>query len=73
MADSYIRCRNRGKMLVVPVLTLNNTHENILIFNFHRREIERFEPHGKLTEGDVESKKVDESVRKKIFDTRGIH
>tara|TARA_R110001606_G_scaffold102242_1_gene224483 strand:+ start:46 stop:681 length:636 start_codon:yes stop_codon:yes gene_type:complete len=55
-------------MLVIPVQTLSNTHENILIFNFHRREIERFEPHGKLTNRDEKSKKVDESIQKKIVD-----
>lgn len=44
IVKDLIRCRKRGKMLVLPIGT--NTHQNNLIFNHIRNEVERFEPHG---------------------------
>ncbi len=42
--EAVARCAKRGKMLCVPVK--RSGHANMLIFNFHRKEVERFEPHG---------------------------
>lgn len=41
---AVVRCAKRGKMLCIPVK--RSGHANMLIFNFHRKEVERFEPHG---------------------------
>jgi len=50
---TYQKCREMGKVLIVPLKILptdqHNGHENILIFNTVRNEVERFEPHGSQT------------------------
>lgn len=58
--DSYIRCKNRNKMLVIPLLLPG--HQNLLVFNYHRDEVERFEPHGKR--GDTKGSLTDNYIKK---------
>lgn len=50
--NEYEKCKSKGKMLVIPLtLYYIGGHTNMLIFNFHRNELERFEPHGYKTSG----------------------
>lgn len=44
VAKAIIRCMKRKKMLAVPVFFKG--HANMLTFNYHRGEVERFEPKG---------------------------
>jgi len=69
IASSYLRCKKRGKMLVLYLLVDGGGHANIIIFNYHRNEVERFEPHGSETRlKGVDSKKVDMSIKKRLVD-----
>lgn len=45
----YLRCKQKNKMLVIPLSVLSGRHSNVLIFNPFRNEVERFEPHGGTT------------------------
>ena len=51
--ETYKKCKEMGKVLIVPLKILPTDqrigHENILIFNTVRNEVERFEPHGSQT------------------------
>jgi hypothetical protein len=50
IVDDYIRCKKKGKMILIPVglkPSQSTGHANMLILNYHRNEIELFEPHGK--------------------------
>jgi len=68
IASSYLRCKRRGKMLVL-YLSVNDRHANIMIFNYHRNEVERFEPHGKRTGiRGVDSDRIDSSIKKRLVD-----
>ena len=51
LIKAYKRCKEKGKILVVLVNLKRATdaHRNLLIFNYHRNEVERFEPHGAKT------------------------
>ncbi len=44
VANAVVRCAKRKKMLCVPVFF--NGHANMCVFNFHRGEVERYEPNG---------------------------
>lgn len=44
VAKAIIRCMKRKKLLAVPVYF--SGHANMLTFNYHRGEVERFEPNG---------------------------
>ena len=44
IASSVVRCMKREKILCVPVYFTG--HANMLIFNYHRGEVERYEPNG---------------------------
>jgi len=71
IANSYLRCKKRNKMLVIP-LNLNTKkrggHQNMLIFNYHRKEVERFEPHGSKTRWkEVDSSKIDKSLIRRVI------
>jgi len=48
IAKAYLRCKKRGKMLVL-LLDLPG-HQNLIILNYHRNELERFEPVGEQLE-----------------------
>ena len=79
IATSYMRCKKRKKMLVMLLLVDDGTHANMLIFNYHRNEIERFEPHGKETGNDagdvdlVESIEIDKSIQKLLVNRINKH
>ena len=50
IVDDYIRCKKKGKMILIPIglkPSQSTGHANMLILNYHRNEIELFEPHGK--------------------------
>ena len=47
IAEGIVRCKKRGKVVAVAYILQN--HFNLLIFNYHRNEVERFEPHGGAT------------------------
>ena len=45
IVDGYIRCKKHGKILVVFLAIKYNAkarHANMLIFNYHRNEIKKF-------------------------------
>ena len=65
ITNAYLRCKKRKKMLVLPFSLPG--HSNIIIFNFHRKEIERFEPHGKQTGSrKIDSGKINKSLDKDL-------
>ena len=52
IAKAYLRCKKRNKMLVFDIGLrrydpVPDAHSNALIFNYHRNEIELFEPWGR--------------------------
>lgn len=49
IAKRYLECKKHKKALAIPIafqFDNGGAHANILIFNFERNELERFEPHG---------------------------
>lgn len=44
-------CKAKGKVLVLPytIKTKSSFHANILLFNYHLKTLERYEPHGSRT------------------------
>jgi len=66
IAEAIVRCKKRGKVVAVAYILQN--HFNLLLFNYHRNEVERFEPHGGATGGRLGSKagtkKVDGNMDK---------
>jgi hypothetical protein len=66
ISNAYTKCIETKKLLIIP-LTLNHSHANIVIFNPFRKEVERFEPHGKKTGSrNINSEKIDESLVKMV-------
>jgi len=66
---SYERCKKKGHILVIPFVigTGNSRHANMIIINYHRNEIERFEPHGQKTGSrHIDSEKIDKDIDKKL-------
>jgi hypothetical protein len=49
--NSYERCKKEGKILIIPISLKHRKggHRNLLVLNYHRKEAERFEPHGAKT------------------------
>lgn len=68
---AYEKCKKKNKILVIPITidTGKTLHANMLIINFHRNEVERFEPHGRQTiiQG-VHSIKIDKSISSLLVD-----
>lgn len=46
IAEAVVRCYKRGKIVALPLDMLGGKHRNMLIFNYHREEVEHYEPHG---------------------------
>jgi len=69
IASSYLKCMKNKKMLIIPLI-VGGFHQNMLIFNFHRNEVERFEPHGKVTSAGYlsNSKELDKNIKEKLID-----
>lgn len=64
--SSYKRCKKREKILVIPMSVIRG-HANMIIINYHRNEIERFEPHGDRTgHWKVDSGAIDKSIEKSL-------
>jgi len=67
----YKKCKKEGKILVL-LLTLSGKgsgHQNMLIFNYHRNEVERFEPHGSRTGSYYwNSEEIDKQIYTNIVD-----
>lgn len=65
LAEAFLRCRSRNKLLVVP-LTLSRqgaNHQNLLVFNHMRGEIEHYEPHGaKVISTHFNTKDIDKKI-----------
>jgi len=69
---AYPKCKRSKKVIIVPLMikptddnSKNEAHENMLIFNTIRSEVERFEPHGNRTEmNNVYSDRLDRSIQK---------
>ena len=79
----YESCKRKGKMLVIPMTIRygGGLHSNMLIINFHRNELERFEPHGKKTGGvdagisysiDIECFKLAKYMRLRYISSENI-
>ena len=71
--QAYPKCKSVKKVLIVPLMIrpANNysrgveAHENMIIFNTVRSEVERFEPHGAKTMMQyVDSDRLDRSIEK---------
>ena len=67
--ETYKKCKEMGKVLIVPLKILPTDqrigHENILIFNTVRNEVERFEPHGSQTAvTKINSERLNRSIAK---------
>ena len=64
---AYARCKQHRRVLIIPLFILvsgNNGHENMLIFNTVRNEVERFEPQGQTsTTRGVNNTTLNESIR----------
>lgn len=60
IVKEYTRCKTKGKILIIPLSRLalgeGSRHLNMLIFNYHRKELERFEPHGAYDDTDPRKK-----------------
>ena len=54
ISKRYLECKKRKKVLVIPAGY--SSHENIIIFNYQRKEVERFEPHGSGIQGGNDEK-----------------
>ena len=54
IAKTYLECKKRNKALVIPADRPG--HANMLIFNYKRKEVERFEPHGAGFQGNEDTK-----------------
>ena len=47
IADRYKQCKKNKKILAIPAtIRILGGHQNIVIFNYVRKEVEHFEPHG---------------------------
>tara|TARA_R110000772_G_scaffold97208_1_gene196367 strand:- start:3377 stop:5410 length:2034 start_codon:yes stop_codon:yes gene_type:complete len=44
ISNKYLECKKNKKALVIPLQVPG--HQNMIIFNYERKEMERFEPHG---------------------------
>lgn len=71
--QAYPKCKSAKKVLIVPLMIrpANNysrgveAHENMIIFNTVRSEVDRFEPHGAKTMMQyVDSDRLDRSIEK---------
>jgi len=68
IAENIYRCYKRNKVVCIPfgiVQREGNSyshHANMLIFNYHRKEAEHFEPHGEFFKGGFNKK----GERKKV-------
>ena len=71
--QAYPKCKSVKKVLIVPLMIrpANNysrgveAHENMIVFNTVRSEVERFEPHGAKTMMQyVDSDRLDRSIEK---------
>ena len=76
LVDVYLECKKRKKMLIIPMSMIQKKgsfyHRNMLVFNYHRNELERFEPHGgKTGAGDGAAKNIsarsDKTVQDKLL------
>ena len=70
IANDIIRCMKAGKVLCLPISIDSSdgdgTHANMLIFNYHLKTAEHFEPHGDQFSGSgkfVDGKWVKDKVR----------
>ena len=65
--EAYDNCKQHRRILIIPLFILAEGrigHENMLIFNTVRNEVERFEPHGQtLTMAGVDNTSLNESIR----------
>ena len=74
IADRYLECMMNNKMLVIPVSMnfsygggTDGAHQNMLIFNYHRNELEKYEPHGEMADfGGLEAVEFDEAYNKDL-------
>ena len=68
IAEAYKNCKKEGKILVIPLKLLTSVggHENAIIINYHRNEVERFEPHGSVTGGSfkLRTNVLDNGIKK---------
>ena len=70
--QAYPKCKSVKKVLIVPLMIIpssktrqSEAHENMIIFNTVRSEVERFEPHGdKTMMHGVDSDRLDRSIKK---------
>ena len=63
IAEGIVRCKKRGKVVAVGYVL--NQHMNMLLFNYHRNEVERYEPHGSKTGfGFKQTKKIDGNMER---------
>jgi hypothetical protein len=61
--EHYVRCKKNNKLLVVPLAIMSGKHANVLIFNPHRNEVERFEPHGSSSGHRVDNEKINLKIK----------
>lgn len=54
IVTDIVRCKKQNKVVVVGYDIPG--HQNLLIFNYHRKEVERFEPHGSRTGYNLKNK-----------------
>lgn len=75
IAQAYLKCKKEKKMLIIPIT--KPSHSNMLIFNYHRDEVELYEPHGSykdISEGIYKRhEKYRENVKKKLIDKLGLN
>lgn len=65
IALRYLECKKNKKMLVIVLsLQIKGGHANMLVFNYARDEVERFEPHG--AKGQHYSDKTNNSINKNL-------
>lgn len=63
-------CFQKKQLFVIPINIIYGKHSNILIFNYHRKEVERFEPHGyktlekKMNNNDILNQNIQKFVHK---------
>ena len=69
---AYLICKKNKKMLVIPVSKPG--HANMLIFNYHRDEVELFEPHGSYKwRGDKPHDLFIKNVKLQFIDKLGLN
>ena len=63
IAEGIVRCKKRGKVVAVGYIL--KRHMNLLLFNYHRKEVERYEPHGGKTGfGFTQTAKIDGNMER---------